>query len=186
MPRWIKDPRSIGGAVAQGLAAMGLGMFMFLLGVFDARFAWDMHGFREAEAKVIAVDASAGRWLRLWSGGPKPLVWYEFDVHGRCIRGDRYQLRRPRFGTTGEAVEHLRRAGYSLGATVPVFYDPADPNRNILSREMSGWWFFETGGVTLFGASLAVWGGQRVVRVGVSRPYRERLQAKFDRKRARA
>jgi hypothetical protein len=60
-----------------------------------------------------------------------PRVEYEFSVGGRTWRGDRIGIGEDTGGANTEAT--LRR--YPVGATVSVYYDPADPANCVLERE---------------------------------------------------
>jgi hypothetical protein len=58
-----------------------------------------------------------------------PLVEYEFDAGTGPVRGDRITLG---FGTADNVDQVLKR--YPVGATVPVFYDPRNPQDCVLER----------------------------------------------------
>jgi len=59
-----------------------------------------------------------------------PVVDYEFSVGGRTMRGNRISIGEDSGGANTEAT--LRR--YPVGATVTVFYDPANPKNCVLER----------------------------------------------------
>lgn len=58
-----------------------------------------------------------------------PKIEYEFDAGTGPIRGDRISLG---FGTADNVDQVLKR--YPVGATVPVFYDPRNPQDSVLER----------------------------------------------------
>jgi uncharacterized protein DUF3592 len=82
-----------------------------------------------------------------------PVVEYEFSVGGKTVRGNRIGIGEDAGGTNTEAT--LRR--YPVGATVTVFYDPANPRSCVLER----------GVPEGIGKGLAVIVGFVVVFVGV-------------------
>jgi hypothetical protein len=61
-----------------------------------------------------------------------PRVEYEFSVGGRTWRGDRISIGADTGGANTEAT--LRR--YPVGATVSIYYDPANPGNCVLEREV--------------------------------------------------
>lgn len=61
-----------------------------------------------------------------------PRVEYEFSVGFHRYRGKRVSLAEVVAGP--DAVGTLAR--YPVGASVPVYYDPADPQRSVLDREL--------------------------------------------------
>jgi len=62
----------------------------------------------------------------------EPVVEYEFTVGNRRYRGSRIGIGDDAGGANTEAT--LKR--YPAGATVTVFYDPADPRNCVLERDM--------------------------------------------------
>jgi hypothetical protein len=63
-----------------------------------------------------------------------PLVEYEFGVGFHRYRGRRVSLAELIAGPDAKGTV----ARYPVGASVPVYYDPADPNRSVLDRELPG------------------------------------------------
>jgi hypothetical protein len=59
-----------------------------------------------------------------------PSVAYDFSVGSQLFHGNRISLG---FGPSDNVSETLKH--YPVGATVPVFYDPANPEENVLERE---------------------------------------------------
>src|SRR5207237_9304824 len=57
-----------------------------------------------------------------------PDIEYEFSLGDRIIRGTRIGL-----GETADTEEALNR--YPVGLTVPVYYDPKDPQQAVLQRD---------------------------------------------------
>jgi Protein of unknown function (DUF3592) len=60
-------------------------------------------------------------------------VSYAFEVQGRIHRGDRLA-----FGISAPDFIRASVNRYFKGDAVLVWYDPADPSRNVLERRMSG------------------------------------------------
>ena len=60
-----------------------------------------------------------------------PAVEYEFTANGRAFRGNRISIGED----TGGAHSEATLARFPVGATVPVFYDPADPTHCVLIRD---------------------------------------------------
>jgi len=82
------------------------------------------------------------------SGGPEvvndPFVDYEFEVAGRKYRGWRITLdEQP---SQGELEAIL--AQFPVGASVTVYYDPADPHMAVLERDFP-WWMWKVLGCFL-------------------------------------
>lgn len=71
-----------------------------------------------------------------------PLVEYEFSVGFHKYRGKRVSLAEIIAGP--DAVGTVAR--YPVGASVPVYYDPADPNKSVVDRDLPsffrGIWVF--------------------------------------------
>lgn len=71
-----------------------------------------------------------------------PLVEYEFSVGFHKYRGKRVSLAEVIAGP--DAVGTVAR--YPVGASVPVYYDPADPNKSVIDRDLpsffAGVWIF--------------------------------------------
>jgi uncharacterized integral membrane protein len=61
-----------------------------------------------------------------------PAVEYEFSVGGRTVRGSRIAIGEDSGGANTEAT--LQR--YPVGATVSVYYDPANPRNCVLERDI--------------------------------------------------
>ena len=61
-----------------------------------------------------------------------PAVEYEFSAKGKTFTGSRISIGEDSGGANTEAT----LAHYPLGATVKVFYDPADPNTCVLERDV--------------------------------------------------
>jgi hypothetical protein len=60
-----------------------------------------------------------------------PVVEYVFSANGRAWRGNRISIG----DDTGGAHTEATLARFPVGATVPVFYDPADPAHCVLIRD---------------------------------------------------
>ena len=61
-----------------------------------------------------------------------PAVEYEFTANGRKWRGNRISIGEDAGGAHSEAT----LARFRVGATVPVYYDPADPSHCVLVRDI--------------------------------------------------
>lgn len=61
-----------------------------------------------------------------------PAVEYEFTANGRKWRGNRISIGEDAGGAHSEAT----LARFHVGATVPVYYDPADPSHCVLVRDI--------------------------------------------------
>lgn len=61
-----------------------------------------------------------------------PVVDYEFTANGRTFRGNRISIG----DDTGGAHTEATLARFPVGATVPVYYDPADPTHCVLIRDI--------------------------------------------------
>lgn len=173
-------PRTMRRVVMEALAACAVGVILLVMAGRDIGLAIDMAGFVEGEATVTSVEAPTSRRVRLWRWEWwRPRVRYEFHVNGEHFNGSRYKLGAPTFASEAEAIGRVKQAGYLAGASVPVYYDPGDPSRSILSREVSFGWGAWTACVVLVGGGGLIWGGVRVGRLAVSRPYRERVRARL-------
>ena len=140
----------------------GCAVFLILL-LFNAGFL----GIGLFILRVIALDTLEARrsrmeWhsaggvldtvrLRAGSGSSYSLmVGYAFGVDGRVHRGDRIA-----FGILNSQFHRKASKRYTRGQEVLVWYDPADPSRNVLERRMGGY----PVGMTLFGVLFTTVGG---------------------------
>jgi hypothetical protein len=72
------------------------------------------------------TSASVRRHPRLTSAvSYEPVIRYRYTVHGRAYAGTRLGL--GRWETTDSALVHSVMLAYAVGASVRVYYDPADP-----------------------------------------------------------
>lgn len=177
-------PRTMSEALQQAVITLAVGAVLLGFGVWDVKFWWDMDRFVEGEATLTSLKARGMR-KRFFDTRYNPRVEYEFHVDGRCVRGNRLMLGWPSVGSSGEALQEVKEAGYMVGSRVPVYYDAGNPGRSILIRDVGMWWYVVTGSLVVFGGAGLAWGGQRAVRMGTSAAYRERLRQSLDRKRAR-
>jgi hypothetical protein len=74
-----------------------------------------------------------------------PMVEYEFHVGSRKYRGNRITIGERTSGHELEAI--LGR--YPVGAEVTVYYDPANPEKAVLERDVPGWIWWVAGGCIL-------------------------------------
>jgi hypothetical protein len=159
-----------------------LGIFIFLLGggcllwsvtqrsrsgtLVRAAQAWPT-----ATATIIGTDIVSGgmygggttaNLLRLFTGIYNartfaPVARYEYEVGGRKYFGERIRPGYLKVGSIAAAEKILKP--YPVGATVPVRYDPADPNSSVLelTTSSSPMMMMIIGGLLmLFGGALAV------------------------------
>jgi hypothetical protein len=75
----------------------------------------------------------------------KPFVEYEFEVAGQKYRSSRITMGEP--PSQGEAASILAR--YPVGASVTVYYDPADPHMATLERAFPRWVWKVVGWIVL-------------------------------------
>ena len=151
-PAGTKPPPVILGAAA------GIGLVVFLgvgLAVFTGNGGWVVLMFALLLPALIALAAAmkmaqaqrAAKWTK---GNAKivrselvtetrnqkpvkvPLVEYEFSVGFHRYRGKRVSLAEVIAGRDATGTV----ARYPVGTSVPVYYDPADPGRSILDREL--------------------------------------------------
>ena len=81
-----------------------------------------------SEVRRYGVTESAGR--RYY-----PAVTYRYEVDGRTYSGKRMYF--DEVGSTESWAAELARK-YPVGSTVPVYYDPASPERALLEPRRSG------------------------------------------------
>ena len=110
-------------------------MALVLAVAFAAAFARTRKAAKwpQASGRIVASRLAAMRTPDM-EGGARvqnvATVAYEFSVAGRKIRGSRISTGAAPADATPE--ETLKR--YPVGATVMVFYDPADPRNSVLER----------------------------------------------------
>jgi len=79
-----------------------------------------------------------------------PDIEYEFSLGDRRVRGSRIGL-----GEVSDTEEALKR--YPVGATVPVYYDPKDPQQAVLQRDPPiplAWFYLIAAAVLVAGAAV--------------------------------
>ena len=149
-------------------AAAGIGIVVFLgvgLAIFTGKGGWVVLMFALLFPAIIAMAAAvkmaeaqrAAKWTRANGRIVRselvteerqeklvkvPLVEYEFTVGFHRYRGKRVSLAEVIAGP--DAVGTVAR--YPVGASVPVYYDPADPNKSVVDRDLPsffrGVWVF--------------------------------------------
>jgi len=115
-------------------------LMLFLLAYFGPSCweAWRSGGYASTEGTIVRIAGGKS----VFDGTVTVTLHFEYDyeVKGRRFRGERYdpfgdmEVRLPE-GSWQREMEPLARVWHE-GATVPVWYDPANPTRAFLSR---GW-----------------------------------------------
>jgi len=135
-------------AKPSGCIVFGGGGFLALIAVFVVVFSaretfvrWqlsrDVSGFSATTGEVTHSQ------VRRRSGGDGPTHWdvsssVTYVVDGEEYSGNDHQAP-PSFHSEAEA--YAWQARYPQGGTIEVFYDPAEPTRMVLSRDVSlGTW----------------------------------------------
>lgn len=161
LAEWKEPPARAAGARPPSIvlaAAAGIGLAVFLgvgTAIFTGNGGWVVLMFALLFPGIIALAAAlkvaeaqrAARWTR---GSAKivrselamqkrhdkevrvALVEYEFGVAFHRYRGKRVNFAEVIAGPDATGTV----ARYPVGKSVPVYYDPADPNRCVLDREL--------------------------------------------------
>jgi len=97
--------------------------------------AWRAAKWPEAQARIVQSRVALERrraGSNVGSVKNKALVVYEFRVDGKTIRGKRIGVGAEPMETVGQTLKR-----FPVGAMVPVYYDPRNPNNCLLDRSMS-------------------------------------------------
>ena len=128
--------------------AMGVGMIVALnalvvLVAGDTVAAWGRGSWARAEGQVVAtfVDAVGGTsGARPAIARFRPRVTYEFEALGRTWQSRAYGFSAgaalPALSTRAAAERYLVDHGYEPGRVVHVHFDPRNPRRAVLNREV--------------------------------------------------
>lgn len=130
----VQERRSgarIGRAVGGVFVLIGLGVAGW--GVVLLREAQASSGWPSVTGRVTDVRVESN--TRKGKTRYKPLVRYEYEVDGRVLAGQRVRI--PDMSATYSSRVAAERV-YALGAEVPVWYDPANPERAVLQPGV-GW-----------------------------------------------
>ena len=136
---------------------LALGLCALVFFALQCRVLYQLHFvFQETNGKV--VDASVEE--RYHEGGGMagdlpvsggyaytPRVIYEYEVSGHRYRGNRFNLNESTRSKKW-AEEIINR--YPMGATVPIFFNPEQPERSVLTKWLS-WQYYV---MVIFGSLL--------------------------------
>ena len=86
-----------------------------------------------------------------------PVVEFEYSVEGKSFRGDRIRFATSTYADYKSAEVVTKR--YSVGRTVPVFYDPEDVSNSVLEPGKSGSRWYLIG----IGIVIAAFAGKMLV-----------------------
>lgn len=86
-----------------------------------------------------------------------PVVEFEYSVEGKSFRGDRIRFATSIYSDYKSAEVVTKR--YSVGRTVPVFYDPEDASNSVLEPGKSGSRWYLIG----IGIVIAAFAGKMLV-----------------------
>ena len=86
-----------------------------------------------------------------------PIVEYEYSVEGESFTGDRISFAQQSYSDYKSADVVTKR--YSVGRTVPVFYDPEDASNSVLEPGKSGSRWYLIG----IGIVIAAFAGKMLV-----------------------
>lgn len=120
----LERPRSL---LATGLALSGLALFLF--GAYNLYRGNSSVRWPSVEGRILYSRARIGPH-------PETLLWYEYRVDNQ-----RYVASNYRNGgnvTPFDSVAKAAAKRYPVGRTVPVYYDPANPQNALL--EPGVWW----------------------------------------------
>jgi len=134
---WLDLPAPFDGVGAQTMlfVAVAIVLVVVILVASKLREARQAARWPETAGRITAsrLDARRDHHMdRATSVTDVPVVEYEFTVGGRRYRGSRIGIGEDSGGANSQAT--LQR--YPVGATVVVFYDPANPQHCVLEREM--------------------------------------------------
>jgi hypothetical protein len=105
------------------------GMALFIVGAYYVYHGISSTQWPDVEGQIVYSRARGGQH-------PETLLWYEYYVHNRRYLASNYR-------NGGKLTTSLRGAEaaakrFTVGAVVPVFYNPADPQDALLEPGM--WW----------------------------------------------
>ncbi len=142
------------GAVVMGLFFMAIptflaGLILWKVGEVRAASTWPSTRARIVKSELRATHHRRGG--EVTEVRNLPHVEYEFTAGGRVIKGTRIGV--------GEVPDNIEATldHYRVGATVPVYYDPGNPENALLEREAPlplGWLYAIAAGIFLAGLAL--------------------------------
>jgi hypothetical protein len=123
----------------------------------------DRQQIAEAKSWPSTPAQIDGSWVDVERSGSRnrrtryiPKVNYSYDVGGQTYRNDYIWLTSTQSYSSRNTAEMFLRT-YQRGATVPVFYSPADPQRSALLIESGAWPMFILLAVGLLLIGLGGW-----------------------------
>ncbi len=140
-------------------SALAVGLILF--GLFTLRETSRSRGWAETTGRVISsgVNEYAGKGSRSY----RPIVVYAYSAGAVRYMSTRISSAHSQ-GTADRNAAARVAARYPVGASVPVFYDPQDPEQAVLQRGGSPWLPILAGGAF---SMLAV--GMRMLRARAER-----------------
>lgn len=164
MPGWVSGLASMTPWIVGGVA--GLVALFFVVRALRARMkVGAAAGWPSVPGTVLVSTVQ----LRVGAAGPEggrsrayhPVVVYAYTVGGRPYQGQRIFFG-DSLGTGWPGPAQRTAARFPVGATVPVYYDPANPAQAVLERRApANWLLFAIAGAillfTLIGVGSALW-----------------------------
>jgi hypothetical protein len=131
------------------------GVGLIILGLFTMRETSRSRGWVKVDGRVVTSSVNEFRG----KGGAtyRPLVMYSYSVGPVRFMSNRIAFHPVSSGDRRAAA--TLAAGYPVGRTVQVFYDPQDPEQAVLDRGNNPWVPIVAGGAF---SMLAVW--MRILR----------------------
>jgi hypothetical protein len=136
-------------------ANIGFGLFILLLAAFSAFMAWrrlnadklnaklsaDSINWPTAPGQIMDVRIDQQRTMMVSNSSDttsetiryQPKVDYLYTVGGQQYQGSRINFTIMDFSFENRARKAIEN--YKVGATLPVAYDPADPQNSVLDRD---------------------------------------------------
>lgn len=120
-------------------AILGLGLAMAMFGVYFIAYSNAARFWPSVEGQVVSVSIRTHSSIHdaRRSGADRhrtyfPQVRYRWSVAGRAFEGRRYALGEEHEDYAERSEAQRAAARFPAGATVEVFYDPADPASAVL------------------------------------------------------
>jgi hypothetical protein len=129
-------------------SALAVGLIIF--GLFSMRETSRSRGWVKTDGRVVASN------VRQFTGKDtttyRPMVIYSYSVGAARFMSSRIAFRPVTSGDRTVAAQFAAR--YPVGRTLPVFYDPQDPEQAVLDQGGNPWVPILAGGAF---SMLAVW-----------------------------
>jgi hypothetical protein len=107
------------------LSFLALGIALLWLGLRLRKFAQRTLSWPQASGKIVESRVEMQGFGD--DSTVKACIAYSYEVNGTPFKGSR-------LGGTGMQTPHMLVKKYPVGATVQVFFDPADPASAVLER----------------------------------------------------